>query len=76
MVIARELTKLFETIYKGSVGKLLIEIEAKKDNQKGEFVLVLSEPTNNDESTELMPFKEALKETARAFFKSICQNHC
>ena len=63
MVIARELTKLFETIYKGSVGKLLIEIEAKKDNQKGEFVLVLSEPTNNDESTELMPFKEALKET-------------
>jgi 16S rRNA (cytidine1402-2'-O)-methyltransferase len=63
MVIARELTKLFETIYRGSVGKLLIEIEAKKDNQKGEFVLVLSEPTNNDESTELMPFKEALKET-------------
>ncbi|MBT5410859.1 MAG: 16S rRNA (cytidine(1402)-2'-O)-methyltransferase, partial [Nitrosomonadales bacterium] len=63
IVITRELTKIFETIYKGCVGNLITEIESKKDNQKGEFVLILSEPNDHSESSQLMPLKEALEDT-------------
>lgn len=63
IVITRELTKIFETIYKGCVGNLITEIESKKDNQKGEFVLILSEPNDHSESSQIMPLKEALEDT-------------
>ncbi len=38
MVVARELTKKFETIYRGTIEKVIEEI--KKDKIKGEFVVV------------------------------------
>ena len=41
-VVARELTKLFETIRKGSLGELLEYLKADSDQQKGEFVLLVA----------------------------------
>ncbi len=40
MVVARELTKKFETIYRGNIGKVIGEIE--KDKIKGEFVVIVN----------------------------------
>ncbi len=41
MVVCRELTKMFETIYRGAPGKILEELNAGPNNLKGEFVIVL-----------------------------------
>lgn len=38
-VVCRELTKQFETIYRGNINEIIEKI--KKDSQKGEFVLVI-----------------------------------
>ncbi|MBB1088615.1 16S rRNA (cytidine(1402)-2'-O)-methyltransferase [Lysobacter sp. SG-8] len=40
-VLARELTKLFETVLDGPLGTLLERVEADADQRKGEFVLVV-----------------------------------
>jgi 16S rRNA (cytidine1402-2'-O)-methyltransferase len=42
LVIARELTKRFETIASGSTDSLLSWVKGDDNQQKGEFVLVLS----------------------------------
>lgn len=42
LVILRELTKLFETIYRGTVSELAAKIKHDNDMQKGEFVLVVA----------------------------------
>lgn len=42
LVILRELTKLFETIYRGKVSELAEKIKHDNDMQKGEFVLVVA----------------------------------
>jgi len=46
-VIARELTKKFETIYSGSLSDLKIWIESDNNQQKGEFVLLVHGDINN-----------------------------
>jgi len=38
-VVCRELTKIFETIYRGTVSEVIEQI--KKDTQKGEFTTVI-----------------------------------
>jgi 16S rRNA (cytidine1402-2'-O)-methyltransferase len=42
MVAARELTKLHETIYRGSVIEVLDQIVADSGGDKGEFTLVIA----------------------------------
>lgn len=42
MTIARELTKLFETIHSGTLGEVLVWLQADANQQRGEFVLLLS----------------------------------
>ncbi len=42
ITIARELTKLFETIHRCSLGDALTWLEADSNQQKGEFVLLLT----------------------------------
>jgi 16S rRNA (cytidine1402-2'-O)-methyltransferase len=42
LTIARELTKLFETIHVGTLGDTLAWLQADTHQQKGEFVLLLS----------------------------------
>jgi len=39
--VFRELTKKFESIYRGSAQDVLEEINAKQENQKGEFVVII-----------------------------------
>ncbi len=41
VVIARELTKKFETIYRGTVGEVREKLGADNIQQKGEFVVII-----------------------------------
>lgn len=40
-VVCRELTKMFETVYRGTPEKILERLNASPNNLKGEFVIVL-----------------------------------
>ena len=40
-VLARELTKLFETVLDGTLGQLVAQVAADPDQRKGEFVLLV-----------------------------------
>ncbi|MGQ4276642.1 16S rRNA (cytidine(1402)-2'-O)-methyltransferase [Pseudidiomarina sp. E22-M8] len=42
LVLARELTKQFETYLSGSISEVLQQVEADRNQQRGEFVLVLA----------------------------------
>jgi 16S rRNA (cytidine1402-2'-O)-methyltransferase len=53
IVIARELTKLFETIHACPLGEALAWLEADANQQKGEFVLIVDAPeATGDEDVE------------------------
>lgn len=56
LVIARELTKTFETILSGTAASLVNLLEQDLDQQKGEFVLIVSgaddKPTEMDSNTQ------------------------
>jgi 16S rRNA (cytidine1402-2'-O)-methyltransferase len=56
MMIARELTKQFETIYRGTVDQVATKLNGNKDNLLGEFVVVIGprekEKNNEDEDEE------------------------
>jgi len=41
VVVARELTKQFETIYRGTVSEIMLTLSGHKDNTLGEFVVVI-----------------------------------
>ncbi|MFH1030092.1 MAG: ribosomal RNA small subunit methyltransferase I [bacterium] len=41
VIVGRELTKMFETIYRGSVEDVIKELESDKNNLKGEFTAIL-----------------------------------
>lgn len=49
IVIARELTKLFETIHRCQLGEVLAWLQADVNQQKGEFVLLLPPPDETGE---------------------------
>jgi 16S rRNA (cytidine1402-2'-O)-methyltransferase len=42
VVLARELTKAFETFFKGSLEDVLVFVEADDNQQRGEFVLIVA----------------------------------
>lgn len=65
--IARELTKIFETYYRGKLGELIAEIENNKDNQKGEFVLIVSALKVDTKKEEVIPLEEGLKKILNEF---------
>lgn len=58
LVIARELTKLFETIADTRVGEALSLLESDPDMRKGEFVLVLEGAPDVVRGEELAPDEE------------------
>ncbi len=41
IVLCRELSKMYETIYRGEIDTIIQKISQNKDDQKGEFVVVL-----------------------------------
>jgi len=47
--LAREMTKLYETFYKGSVREVLEEISLNQNEVKGEFVLVIEGKTKGED---------------------------
>lgn len=55
IVMARELTKTFETFLTGTVGEVLAQVQADSNQQKGEIVLMVSgyrKPETGDELAE------------------------
>jgi len=52
-VIARELTKLYETVLSGTLSQLLERVRADADQQRGEFVLMIGGSTDDDETKRL-----------------------
>jgi len=42
IMVGRELTKMFESVYRGSPEEVLQELQSNKKNLKGEFVVVIS----------------------------------
>lgn len=58
LVIARELTKTFETILSGTAAILINILEQDLDQQKGEFVLMVTgaddKPTEMDSDTQML----------------------
>jgi len=77
IVMAREMTKTFETIHSTYLGEFPDWLEADHNQQKGEFVLVLEGAVKNDNALELdmqdtlrilleeLPVKQASQLTAK-----------
>lgn len=78
LTLARELTKLFETIHGGTLGDTLVWLQADVHQQKGEFVLLLSGAEIPDKSEvseqarhtltcllDELPLKQAVKLAAQ-----------
>ena len=58
--IARELTKIYETIYKDNVLSIIDRLECNPKEQKGEFVIILTSPEKEVEESNVLPINEAL----------------
>ncbi len=52
-VLARELTKLFETVLDGTLASLLQQVSADPNQRKGEFVLVIAGAAEDEDATLL-----------------------
>ena len=59
--VGRELTKIYETIYKDNVLSVIGRLERYPKEQKGEFVSILTPPIKEIENNETIPINEALK---------------
>jgi 16S rRNA (cytidine1402-2'-O)-methyltransferase len=63
LVICRELTKKFESIVRLRLAEALAWLQADDNNQRGEFVLVLSKPSIDAGLDEFMAQEQALVRT-------------
>lgn len=60
--VARELTKTFETVLRGSIAELIACVTADADQQLGEFVIVVNgAPTADAESAKLLEGERILR---------------
>ena len=60
--LAREMTKLYETFYKGTVTKVLEEISSDENAVKGEFVLVIEGKAKGEDQVFLNREQEKVLE--------------
>ncbi len=58
--VGRELTKIYETIYKDNVLSIMDRLESYPKEQKGEFVIILTSPVKEIEGSDVLPINEAL----------------
>ena len=63
IVIARELTKLHETIEKDSIPNLLARVEADENMRKGEFVFIVEGAPKKDIEAGLSPEQQKILES-------------
>ncbi len=61
LVIARELTKMFETIFSGTTAEVLAWMQADANQQRGEFVVMVGGVEKTDEQLEMSSADEMLK---------------
>ena len=59
--IGRELTKLYETIYKERLQDLLIKFKDEKNNLKGEFVIIIEGRNEEEKSSSNLEAENALR---------------
>ncbi|GGX46619.1 16S rRNA (cytidine(1402)-2'-O)-methyltransferase [Saccharospirillum salsuginis] len=59
ITLARELTKTFETVLRGTLEEVVAQVESDSNQQKGEFVLVVGGTTDEPEDFGLDPRKLA-----------------
>jgi len=59
--IGRELTKLYETIYKENLNELLIKFRKEKHNLKGEFVIIIEGVEQEQKNSSNMEVENALR---------------
>ncbi|MFH0856960.1 MAG: ribosomal RNA small subunit methyltransferase I [bacterium] len=48
IIVGRELTKMFETIYRGDVENVINQLESNKNNLKGEFAVIVNKTTKQE----------------------------
>jgi 16S rRNA (cytidine1402-2'-O)-methyltransferase len=53
-VLARELTKLFETVFAGTLAELIARVTGDSDQQRGEFVLLLAGADEDADAARLL----------------------
>jgi len=58
--VARELTKIYETIYKDNVLSIIERLEKYPKEQKGEFVIILTSPLKEIEDNDVLSMNESL----------------
>ena len=61
LFIARELTKIYETIYKDKVTSIIEKLESYPEEQKGEFVIIFSGESSQIENIKTLSINEALE---------------
>ena len=58
--VARELTKIYETIYKDNVLSIIERLEKHPKEQKGEFVIILTSPLKEIEDNDVLSMNDSL----------------
>jgi 16S rRNA (cytidine1402-2'-O)-methyltransferase len=56
-VVARELTKLYETVLDGTLSQLVARVSADPNQQRGEFVVMITGSTDDDDAKRLIEGK-------------------
>lgn len=60
-VVARELTKKFETVYTGTLAELVSQIRAASDQQRGEFVILVAGAPADDPGPDTVENRRLLE---------------
>ncbi len=71
LIICRELTKKFETIIRLKLRDAVTWLESHENNQRGEFVLILSKASTGEVNEEEMAKTQALERTLRVLLEDL-----
>jgi 16S rRNA (cytidine1402-2'-O)-methyltransferase len=71
LIICRELTKKFETIVRLKLNDAVTWLESHENNQRGEFVLILSRPSAGEEIEAEMAQSQAVERTLKILLEDL-----